>query len=915
MSWTSRVTTLYRRWTNPQRIEDDLDGEVQAYYEALVERHMAAGLSNAEACRAARLKFGNPEQVKENVREARTGFALETALRDVRYACRALRKSPGFTAVAVLTLALGIGANTSIFSLVNAVMLRALPVEHPEQLVLLTDPEEAGVAVDTTQGGVRSLLAYPEFEELRAHSTVFSGMFAAQSAPSPVDVWRGASGTADQMKARTQLVSGEFFPVLGIQPIRGRTFTPAEDKAPGASPVAVVSYDFWQRQFGGRPDVVGSTLRVGQAVLQIVGVAPPGFHGISVGSNADMWIPITMQQQVLPGRNYLLPRDTLWLQVMGRLAPGISLHAAQAGINVTFQQGLRVWASVLPTERERRHALDQQIQLRPGARGASTLRGAFADPLVMLMSMVAVVLLIACANIANLMLARATGRRREIGVRLALGATRSRVIRQLLTESLLVAAAGGILGVFFAAFGTRLLLALVSTGIVNLELDVPRDVRVLFFTAVTSLLTGILFGLAPAIRATRLDINRTLAANSRGTIGGRGRVRTGKILAIAQIALSLVLVLGAAWFVDSLHNLVTQNLGYKRDRLLAVRVDPLAAGYKGGSVTAMYERVRETLRRIPGVEDVTLSDTGLLTGSDSGDHLSIEGSPIRDPEKLASRWTEVGPGYFSTLGIPILRGREINADDAARGGPVCVINDAFARHFFPNADPIGRHITDEYPTTRETFEIVGVVADSREHRPNETKEPRFYSNITHPIGSLGAVTFLLRSAVDPAALVPAVTRSIQQLDRNVPVLSLRTINQELDRRLITQRLLADLAAFFGAVALFMASIGLYGVMSYSMTQRASEIGIRMALGASAIEVAGMVLREALSMVAIGAAIGLPCALALGRLVGSRLYGLTPWDPAAMAVATLVTLCAAVLAGYVPARRASRIDPMTSLRCD
>jgi predicted permease len=913
VSWASRLTSLYRRWRHGRQVEEDLDGEVDAYFETVVERYKAEGLSPQEAQRAARLRFEDPERVKQKVREVRMGAAIETLLQDVRYAVRVLRKSPGFTVVAVLTLALGIGANTSIFSLINAVMLRLLPVGHPEQLVLLTDPESAFVAMDTTEHGVRELLAYREFQDLRAHNNVFSGLLAAQSTVSEVDVLPVAGNGEALLKAHAQLVSGEYFDVLGIQPVLGRTFTPEEDRAPGANPVAVVSYDFWQTRLGGRADILGGRVRVGRAVFQVLGVAPPGFRGISVGSATDIWFPITMQEQVLPGRNYLVPRDTLWLQVMGRLAPGISARTAQAGINVALQQSLQA-AAGLASEKERREVFNQKIELRPGARGASALRGQFSDPLVLLMAMVGVVLLIACANIANLMLARASGRQREIGVRLALGAERGRVIRQLLTESLLVAALGGILGILLAAVGTRLLLALVSTGAGNLGLDVPRDFRVLLFTAATAVATGILFGLAPAIRATHLDVNRTLATNVRGSMGGRGRLQTGRILAVAQIALSLVLLMGAGWFVRSLHNLTTQNLGYQRDHLLAVRVDPVAAGYQSAGLIAWYEKVRQGLRAVPGVRSVTLSNNGLFSG-DSGDHLSIEGSPIRDAERLESQWTEVGPDYFSTLGIPLLQGREITVDDAMRGLQVCVINESFARIFFPGSSPIGKHVTDEYPTTRETYEIVGVVADVREHRPSEKRSPRFYANVTHPIGSLGAVTFLLRSAGDPAGLGSAVTRSIRQIDRDLPILSIRSVEEELDRRLAGQRLVAELAAFFGVVALLMAAIGLYGVLSYSMARRAGEIGVRMALGASAANVMRMVLAETMGMVAIGVAIGLPCALAMGRWIASRLYGLTPADPAAMVLATSIIVAAAVLAGYLPARRASRIDPVISLRCE
>jgi predicted permease len=556
--------------------------------------------------------------------------------------------------------------------------------------------------------------------------------------------------------------------------------------------------------------------------------------------------------------------------------------------------------------------LNEKIELRPGSHGASELRGEFSDPLILLMTMVGVVLLIACANIANLMLARASGREREIGVRLALGAARRRLIRQLLTESFLVAGMGGVLGIALSVVGARLLLAVVSTGVDELGLQVPVDYHVLIFTTGISLLTGLVFGLAPAVRGTRLDINRTLAANARDPIAGRGRVRTGRILVVVQVALSLILLMGGALFLRSLHNMLAQKLGYDRDHLLMVTVDPVAAGYKGASATAMYERVLAKLRTIPGVRDVTLSRGGLFAG-DSGDHVAIEGSPVRDSEQLVSYWTEIGPDYFKTLKIPLLRGREIDSADAARGAPACVINESFLRRFFPDLDAIGKHITDEYPTTRETFEIVGVVADSKEHAPDENKRPRFYANISHPIGTVGEVTFILSTSGEPASVASEVRKLLRQFDQNLSILTVRTVNQQIGRRLITERLTADLAAFFSGLALLMAAIGLYGVMSYSMARRTNEIGIRMALGASAAGVMRMVLGETLWMVATGTAIGLPCGVAIARLISSKLYGVTAADPVSMAAAIFIVLASALLAGYVPAHRASRIDPMVSLR--
>ena len=883
--------------------ERDLDEEVQSWFEIHAARHEAHGMSPEEARREARRGFYGPEQVKPQVREERMGAGIESIARDVRYALRALRRSPGFTAVAVLTLALGIGANTAIFSLVDAVMLRILPVTHPEQLVFLTDPGSSGVATESNEDGTRSLLAYTEFEQLRARSTVFSGLFAAQSAPRAGDVF--INSTAHPRRARVQLVSGEFFGVLGIQAAAGRVFGPSEDRVPGANPVGVISWAFWQREFAANASAIGQTMRIGDSTFHIVGIAPAGFHGIEVGADTDVWIPLTMQAQAVPGRDYLTPRDTLWLQAVGRLAPGISRSQAQASVNVTLQQILQDWHV--------REQLHQNILLQSGAKGASGLRDQFSDPLLVLMAMVGLVLLIACANIANLLLARGKARQREIGVRLALGAARLRLIRQIMTESILIAAMGGALGMLFALLGTRALLAFASASISDLSLDVRSDLPVFLFTGAASLLTGILFGLVPALRQTRVDLKQTLSMNQRGAIGSR--LRGGRILVVAQIALSLILVTGATLLAHSLRNMLVQKVGFDRGNLLQIAIDPVSAGYKGASLTGLYRQLFEELRHMSGALDVTLANHGLFSGGDSQDEISLDGSPVHGPDNLRSRWTMVGPNYFSTLGIPLLRGRQMDASDAARGARVCVVNETFARILYPGLDPIGRHVTDEYPTTRETFEIIGVAADAKEHRPDEPRRARFYSTLFHPIGTYQSAVVLVRTAGDPSAVGSATRAAIARVAPNLPITGLITVNEQLGRRLVTQRLIADLSGLFGILGVFMAAIGVYGVMSYSMERRTGEIGIRMALGASRIGVTGMVLKETFRMVVLGAAVGVPCAWAASRLIGSLLFGLKPGDPAALAFALAVILAVCGIAAYVPARRASRVDPMQALRCE
>ena len=831
------------------------------------------------------------------------GASIESVLRDIRYAFRSLRRSPGFTVVAVLMLALGIGANTAIFTLINTIMLSVLPVAHPEELFLLTDPGASGVDTDSTENGVRTLFAYPEFQELRARNNVFSGMFAAQSAPNTGEVFVGPG--KQSRRARVQLVSGEFFGVLGIHPAAGRVFTSAETQVEGASPVAVISWQFWQRQFAGSADAIGKTLRIGNGRFHIVGIAPEGFRGIEIGAQSDVWVPLSMQKQALPGRDYLTPRDTLWLQVMGRTKPGLSRQSVQASIDVTLRQFLQAWGV-------KENDLHQSIELSPGAKGASEVRDEFSGALLILMAMVVLVLLIACANIANLMLARGAARQKEIGVRLALGAARFRLVRQIMTESVLIAAAGGALGMILASLGTRLLLAFAAATL-DLSLDIRADGKVLLFTATVSLLTGALFGLIPALRETRTGPGHTLSMNQRGAVGTR--LRGGRFLVVAQIALSLILISGATLLAGSLRNMLIEKVGFDRSHLLMAFVDPLTAGYRGDGLIPLYGKVLSELHSIRGIRNVSVANQGLFGGGDSQDPISLDGSAIRNRAELRSLWTLVGADYFSTLGVPLLRGREIGAADTGRASQVCVVNESFARKFYPDSDPIGRHVTDEYPTTRETCEIVGVVADAKEHRPNEPSRPRFYANLFHPIGSVHGAVFLIATAGDPATAGNTVRAAIARAVPGLPITALRTVEVQLGLRLVKERLIANLSGLFGGLGLFMAAIGLYGVISYAMSRRTGEIGIRMALGASRGNVMRLVLMETGWLVLFGAATGIPCAIAASRLLAGMLFGLKPGDPSALAIALGVVLVVAAMAAILPARRAARVDPMNALRCE
>ncbi|MCU1275011.1 MAG: permease, partial [Bryobacterales bacterium] len=651
----------------------------------------------------------------------------------------------------------------------------------------------------------------------------------------------------------------------------------------------------------------------------IIGVTPTRFLGETVGDSPEAWLPMMMEPLVKPGRDWLhddpsKAEKVMWLLVQGRLKPGVVEKQAESSLNVLFQQIVHETAGTnLPPDRLRDLA-DQKIKIQSGSKGASSLRDNFNEPLLVLMIVVGLVLLIACANVANLLLARATARQREIGIRLALGASRERLIRQLITESVLLAFVGGALGILLAFWASDLLLHMVASGPNPVPLDVRLDTRILAFTAGVSIFTGLLFGLIPAFRATRVNVSSTLKENSRGVIGSGARITMGKALVISQVAISLLLLIGAGLFLRTLQNLQHVDLGYAREKLLLVRIDALEAGYKDAPRAAVFRTLLERFRAIPGVRGVTLSENGLFSGTESGDQISVEGYKPQKRGDDSARFDQIGPNYFSTIGVPLLLGREIGPQDIETSPHVCVINEAMARFFFGKQNPIGKHITDEFPDTRTTFQIVGVSKDDRDHRLRGDVPRRFYIPFFQGLGGIPpAANFEVRTFADPNSLVKTIRREVEQVDRALPILNINPLGELLDRTLMQERLIAQLSAFFGALALLLACVGLYGVLSYSIARRTNEIGIRMALGAEQRTVLGMILRETLVVVAAGVAIGIPVAFALTRLVSSKLYGLNASDPLTMILASAILAAVAMFAGYLPAHRASRVDPLDALR--
>jgi predicted permease len=914
-----RLRSVFQR----KAVERELQDELRFHFDELVDRHVRAGVPLPEARRRAQLEFGGFGQVQEECRDARGTQFLDNLAQDLRYSFRMFRKSPSFTAVAVLTLALGIGANTAIFSVLESVLLRALPVHRPNELVVLTDPEAHGANFGS-QGGSRRQLAYSEFEYLRDHNDVFSRMFAADSATQDADITlaNSTTGSGEKQRARIKLVSGDYFTTLGLKPAAGRFFANEVDRERGSSPVAVVSYPFWRQHYGLSPAILGKNIQIHQTSFEIIGVAPPGFFGETVGQSPDVWVPMLMQDAVYPGQDYLSPspdgiiNEFEWLQVLGRLKPGVSLAQANTAMNVQFTHALSEAAGSRMTEEQRKGNFGQHLELKPGARGSSTLRSAFGQPLQFLMALVGLVLLIACANVANLLLARGASRQKEFAMRLAIGAGRARLIRQLLTESLLLATLGSFTGVLLSYWADKLLLQMVSGGSSStaLPLDLHPDVSVLAFTLGVTALTAVLFGLVPSILLTRVNLAPVLKSTSQSAINPSSPQRwpAGKILVIAQVAISMVLLVAAGIFVRSLAKLSEVNLGYNRENLLLFSVDAAPTRFKRPQTLRLYQDLQEKIAAIPGVRSVAVSANGLFMDSESGDPVSVQGYTPKSGERMNVRMDHVGPHYFSTVGIPMLMGREIEEQDGS-GPRVAVINQSFAHRFFGNSNPIGKHVRNTYPGNPADLEIVGVVADAKYNSLRENAVVRLYAPLFHPMWDQTDAAFEVRTFADPSAISEPLRQMVQSTNAAIPPIEIKTMSRLVDDSLQTDRFIKELSEAFGVLAMLLAAIGLYGVMAYTVARRTREIGIRLALGAEPGKVARQVLRETLVLALIGIPIGVPVALLGAYLVRSMLFGLSFADPPTLILTVLLLALVAVAAGLLPAHRASQVDPIVALR--
>ena len=822
---------------------------------------------------------------------------------EIRYGQRQLGRNPGFTAVAVLTLALGIGANTAIFSLINAVLLKALPVAHPEELVLLRW-ESPHVKTD--------YLPYPTFKQLRDNSQAFDGMFAFCSLALATSV-DGAPSMAEG-----QLVSGNFFSMLGVQPTVGRTFTFDEDRIPGGDPVAVISYRYWKRQFGLDLAAVGKSITLNGVPFTIVGVTPPGFEGVTVGDTRDIWIPMMMQAQVMDGRSLLDDPKGWFFQIMARRRPVVSLVQASANLNVTYQQIARQETGARMTPQVERDLANQKIELLPASKGLSDVRNRFAQPLLVLMALVGLVLLIACSNVASLLLARASARQKEMAVRAALGAGRVRLVRQLFTESLLLAMLGGVAGLLLARYADDLLLALPLVNGGRLVLSLQPDTTILIFTALIAMMAAFLFGSAPAWDTARIDLNAALNANTRGVVTGTGSGRSRwslrKLVVMGEVALSLLLLAGAGMLLQSLQRLREVNPGFNPDGVLLFGVDPALVGYRENRIVNFYKRLADDAAALPGVRSVGLAAVPPISLGQWRTGVFVQGHLPGANEDTTVAWNLISPNLFRTLEIPLLQGRDFTPQDDSAAPKVAIVNQAMARFYFSNQSAIGKRLSFAGPGGGE-IEIIGVVGDTNYAGLRDTTGRMLYlPYLQAPAGSSTVgMTLEIRTAGNPEGLVGAVRQAIREVDNHVPIRGYMTLAREVDNSLAQERVVAQLSSFFGLLALLLVSLGLYGVMAYTVARRTGEIGVRMVLGARGSQVLWMVLRESLEIVGLGVLIGIPLVLVFSRLISSQLYGVRQGDPLTICISIVLQAIIAAIATYIPARRATKVDPMVALR--
>jgi putative ABC transport system permease protein len=828
-------------------------------------------------------------------------------LQDLRYALRMLAKSPGFTVVAILTLALGIGANAAIFSVTDQVLLRLLPVQNPEELVVLHSPGPQP-GRNWSDGDRGAAWSYPMYKDLRDHNQVFSGLLGR------FPIQASVSGQGNTELANGELVTGNYFETLGVSPALGRVFNSQDETAPGANPVVILSYGYWERRFGRDPGILNKQLAVNGTSMTVVGVARRGFFGVQIGQTPDIFVPITMKAQMTPNSDGLADRQDHWVAILGRLKPGLNRARAQAGLQPEYSALLQSEVSTLKSSAQtKKEFVEKKVLLDSGSRGRPILQRDAGRPLLILLSMVGLVLLIACANLASLLVARGEARQREIVVRMAMGAGRWRLVRQLLTESLLISLAGGAAGLIVGSWTLGALVSSVPENMGAAGLQGKFDDRVLAFSLGLSVLTGILFGFLPALRSTRAALQSTLREQGANVFGGKSNVRLRKALLVSQVALTVVLLVSAGFFVRSLMNLKGQDLGVRTDHVIQFSVSPELNRYTPAQTIAFVDRLRENIAALPGVRSVSSAEIALLANSDSYANITPEGYPMTEDTNTDVQQNAIGPNFFSTMGIPLLAGREFDNRDGSAAPKVAIVSERMARTFFQGQNPIGRRFAfGSGNTVHPDIEIVGLVKDSKNTDLRQEIRPLVYVPYAQE-KNLGNATIYVRTNVEPTAMATTLRKTVQTADANLPVFGLETLDQDLDEIAYSERLLTFFSLCLGLLAALLAAIGLYGVMAYMVSRRTREIGIRMALGATQKNVAWMVLREIVRISAAGLGIGLVAAFAIGKLIESQLFGVKASNPLVFLAAAVLLSTVAFLAGWLPARRAAGVDPMVALR--
>jgi macrolide transport system ATP-binding/permease protein len=912
-----RLRAIFRR----SRVERELDEEFRFHLEQQIAQLIARGTSAEEARRIALARFGGVERRKDEVRDTRAMSFVEHLGQDIRYAIRTLLRSPVFASVTVVSLALGMGATTSVFGVVDALVLRRLPVPEPERLVVLLREQLPPARTNDE-------LPYEEYTRLRDETGVFSGLAAMNVFDRSNIALSGADGGTDAGRARVALVTGDYFDVLGAEAQMGRTLSMDDDRTLGSHPVAVISDAYRKRRLGGSRDVIGRRLALNGTVFDIVGVMPSGFAGHWIERPADIWVPFSMHQQVIVELPFALThRNDSWLHLVGRLAPGVTLERAQVSVQSVYQRVMQDWAGPGATSDARRELATQRLAVSSAEHGYSPRREALAKPLVVLSMVVGLVLDIACANVAALLLARAAAREREMAVRLAIGAGRGRLTRQLLTESTVLALLGGFLGVVLAVWGTLGLAGGMTAGPVEMfwgrsswiTFDAHVNTRALLATGAICLTTGLLFGLAPAIRGSAVRLSSSLSGRGSAT-SAAGRFRLGKALVVVQVALTVVVVIAAGLFVRTLRNLDSRELGFERDHVLLLWTQPSATGANPAGLRAVWRTVIERLSSVPGVVSVSASNGAMLNGfmpttGRMSNPMTVEGQEPKPSNRMGWR-TFIAPRYFETMGIPLIAGREFTEADVETAPRVVIISQSLARHDFGDANPVGRRVAfspDSVPNT----EIVGVARDVIEGTPREMSGPPFRTYFSYQdresVRRIAIMMVVVRTIADPRALALRLRQEIHSAAPSLPVLGMDTVDDRLADVLAQDRLIASLATFFAMLASLLACLGLYGVIAYTTARRTSEIGVRVALGASRPSILRMVLAESAGLTLGGITIGVPAAIVATRFAADRFFGVTATDVPTIVAAAIGLLVVTGAAGFVPARRAARVDPVVALR--